>query len=153
MLFHKSNIPLAVIEAKDNIHAVADGIQQALGYAELLDVPFVFSSNGDAFVFHDKTAADGVQETELPMTEFPSPQTLWAKYRAWRGLADNTEEIFLQDYYEAGGKHRAITSKTPSIAFCAELRKATIAFYWSWQPAPAKPIPPFRLSGGYGSGG
>ena len=63
VLFHKSNIPLAVIEAKDNIHAVADGIQQALGYAELLDVPFVFSSNGDAFVFHDKTAADGVQET------------------------------------------------------------------------------------------
>ena len=118
VLFHKSNIPLAVIEAKDNIHAVADGIQQALGYAELLDVPFVFSSNGDAFVFHDKTAADGVQETELPMTEFPSPQTLWAKYRAWRGLADNTEEIFLQDYYEAGKTPRYYQQNAINRVLC-----------------------------------
>ena len=152
VLFHKSNIPLAVIEAKDNIHAVADGIQQALGYAELLDVPFVFSSNGDAFVFHDKTAADGVQETELPMTEFPSPQTLWAKYRAWRGLADNTEEIFLQDYYEAGKTPRYYQQNAINRVLC-RIAKATIAFYWSWQPAPAKPIPPFRLSGGYGKRG
>lgn len=72
--FHKSNIPLAVVEAKDNIHAVADGIQQALGYAELLDVPFVFSSNGDAFVFHDKTAAVGLQETQCRWMNFPHPK-------------------------------------------------------------------------------
>ena len=83
-----------------------------------MDVPFVFSSNGDAFVFHDKTAADGVQETELPMTEFPSPQTLWAKYRAWRGLADNTEEIFLQDYYEAGKTPRYYQQNAINRVLC-----------------------------------
>ena len=74
VLFHKSNIPLAVIEAKDNIHAVADGIQQALGYAELLDVPFVFSSNGDAFVFHDKTGRRWCARNRIAMTNFPRPR-------------------------------------------------------------------------------
>ena len=51
----KPNVPIAVIEAKDNRHSVGDGIQQALGYAEMLNVPFAFSSNGDGFVFHDRT--------------------------------------------------------------------------------------------------
>src|SRR5260221_9243662 len=54
ILYLKANIPLAVIEAKDNTHAVGEGIQQALGYATTLDIPFAFSSNGDGFVFHDR---------------------------------------------------------------------------------------------------
>src|SRR5947208_12185321 len=55
LLYYKPNIPIAVIEAKDNSHSVGDGIQQALEYAETLNIPFVFSSNGDGFVFHDAT--------------------------------------------------------------------------------------------------
>lgn len=57
ILYYKNNIPLAVIEAKDNKHSVGAGIQQAIEYAETLDIPFVFSSNGDAFLFHDRTVA------------------------------------------------------------------------------------------------
>jgi type I restriction enzyme R subunit len=60
ILYFKPNIPLAVIEAKDNHCSVGDGIQQALEYAETLKIPFVFSSNGDGFVFHDRTVTSGV---------------------------------------------------------------------------------------------
>ena len=55
VLYHKPNLPIALIEAKDNTHAVGDGMQQALDYAETLHIPFVFSSNGEGFVFHDRT--------------------------------------------------------------------------------------------------
>ena len=55
VLYYKPNIPIAIIEAKDNNHSVGDGMQQALDYAEILNIPFVFSSNGDGFVFHDRT--------------------------------------------------------------------------------------------------
>ena len=60
VLFYKPNIPIAIIEAKDNTHSMSDGMQQGLGYAELLQVPFVFSSNGDGFIFHNKIAQDGI---------------------------------------------------------------------------------------------
>ena len=58
VLYYKPNIPIALIEAKDNTHRVGDGIQQGLDYAATLDIPFVFSSNGDGFVFHDRTGAE-----------------------------------------------------------------------------------------------
>ncbi|MFP9170327.1 type I restriction endonuclease, partial [Enterococcus faecalis] len=67
VLFYKPNLPIAVIEAKDNKHSVGAGMQQALGYAEMLRVPFVFSSNGDGFLFHNKLAKDGVIERELAL--------------------------------------------------------------------------------------
>jgi type I restriction enzyme R subunit len=76
VLFHKPNIPIAVIEAKDNSHSVADGMQQALSYAELLQVPFAFSSNGDGFLFHNKIAKDGVIERELDLHELPTSAML-----------------------------------------------------------------------------
>jgi type I restriction enzyme R subunit len=79
ILFYKPNVPIAVIEAKDNKHSVRGGIQQALGYAKTLDIPFVFSSNGDGFYFHDKTLSDGEIEKELSLEEFPSPGLLWEK--------------------------------------------------------------------------
>jgi type I restriction enzyme R subunit len=102
ILYYKPNIPL---EAKDNNQAVGAGMQQALEYAETLDIPFVFSSNGDAFLFHDRTAQSGRTETELSLEAFPTPDSLWAKYRAWKGLAPEQEEIFLRDYFEdIGGK-------------------------------------------------
>lgn len=102
ILYHKPNIPLAIIEAKDNNHTVGAGMQQALGYAAPLDVPFVFSSNGDGFLFHDKTAASGPIETELALDEFPSPQALWEKYKAFKGITAEAEPVVAQDYFADG---------------------------------------------------
>jgi len=102
ILYYKPNIPIAIIEAKDNNQSVSSGIQQALGYAVTLDIPFVFSSNGDGFYFHDRTAKTGNIETEIPLDAFPSPQELWQKYRAYKGLADEVEPIVAQDYFLDG---------------------------------------------------
>src|SRR5436305_10164004 len=85
VLYYKPNIPLALIEAKDNNHSVGDGMQQGLEYAATLDVPFVFSSNGDGFVFHDRTGHSVPTETNLGLDAFPSPADLWARYRASKG--------------------------------------------------------------------
>lgn len=74
---YKTNIPLAVVEAKDNSQAVGAGMSQAIQYAQLLDVPFSFTSNGDGFVFRDTTLANGVLERNLALDEFPSPSELW----------------------------------------------------------------------------
>ena len=97
-LFHKPNIPLAVVEAKDANHAVGAGMQQALRYAELLDVPFVFSSNGDGFVFRDATLATGVLEQTLTLDQFPSPAELWARYCAWKGWSAEVQRVAASDY-------------------------------------------------------
>src|SRR5436190_14584078 len=102
ILYYRRNIPLAVIEAKDNNCAVGDGIQQALGYAETLQIPFVFSSNGDGFVFHDRSVTSGAIERNLLLHQFPSPAALWTRYREWRGLPPEAEPIVLQDYYSDG---------------------------------------------------
>ncbi len=102
ILYYKPNIPIAIIEAKDNNQSVSSGIQQALGYAVTLDIPFVFSSNGDGFYFHDRTAITRNIETEIPLDAFPSPQVLWQKYRAYKGLADEVESVVAQDYFLDG---------------------------------------------------
>ena len=102
ILYYKPNIPIALIEAKDNNHSVGDGMQQGLEYAVTLDIPFVFSSNGDGFVFHDRTGKSAEMETTLALGDFPSPQELWAKYRAWKGLTPDQEQIVLQDYFDDG---------------------------------------------------
>ena len=98
ILYYKPNIPIAVIEAKDNNHSVSAGIQQALDYAKTLDIPFVFSSNGDGFYFHDRTASADL-EREIPLNAFPSPQELWEKYKLYKGLTNKTESIAAQDYF------------------------------------------------------
>ncbi|HRA80550.1 MAG TPA: DEAD/DEAH box helicase family protein, partial [Thauera sp.] len=97
-LFYKPNIPLAVVEAKDNQHAVGAGMGQALRYAELLDVPFSFSSNGDGFVFRDATLATGVLEQNLGLDEFPPPQELWRRYCVWKGWTAEESRIAGSDY-------------------------------------------------------
>ncbi|RXT54866.1 restriction endonuclease [Bosea sp. Tri-44] len=102
VLYYKPNIPIALIEAKDNSHSVGHGIQQGLDYAATLDVPFVFSSNGDGFVFHDRTGRSVPIETNLGLDAFPSPADLWARYRAWKGLDAEAEQIVLQDYFDDG---------------------------------------------------
>ena len=97
-LFFKANIPLAVVEAKDNQHAVGAGMAQAIQYAELLGVPFSFASNGDGFVFRDATLADGVLERNLTLDEFPAPGELWSRYCAWKGWSDAVREVAAFDY-------------------------------------------------------
>ena len=103
ILSHKPNLPLAIIEAKDNTHRVGDGMQQALAYAETLDIPFVYSSNGDGFLEHDRTVVSGTVERQLSLAEFPSPAALWARYCAWKGLtAPAQQQVVAQDYYSDG---------------------------------------------------
>ena len=97
-LFFKPNIPLAVIEAKDNHHAVGAGMVQAINYARLLDVPFSFTSNGDGFVFRDATLGDGVLERNLTLEEFPSPAELWARLCAWKGWTPEVRWVTEHDY-------------------------------------------------------
>jgi len=102
ILYHQPNLPLAVIEAKDNTHAVGDGMQQALSYAEALDVPFVFSSNGDGFLFHDRTGNAPLTETELTLAQFPSPAELWRRYCAWKGLDAEARQKVEAPYFDDG---------------------------------------------------
>ncbi len=102
ILYYQDN-PVAVIEAKDNKHSIRSGIQQALGYATTLDIPCVFSSNGDGFLFHDRTVSDDTIETELALEDFPSPQQLWIKYKKYKGIhTPNAEKTVLQKYFSDG---------------------------------------------------
>jgi len=104
ILYYKPNLPIAVIEAKDNRHSVGAGMQQALDYAEILDVPFAYSSNGDAFLEHDRTRKSGQIEREIPLHQFPSPDELWARYRASKGYTDAQQTVVKQDYYDDGSR-------------------------------------------------
>lgn len=107
VLFLKPNIPLAVVEAKKSRLSMQAGMQQAIGYAELLDVPFSFASNGDGFVFRDATLATGVLEQNLTLDQFPSPHELWARYCKWKGWTNKVQSVAAFDYA------LATTAKTP----------------------------------------
>ena len=99
VLFYKPNKPIAVIEAKDNNHTMADGMQQALQYADMMDVPFVFSSNGDGFVFHNKFITEGPAEINLSLNEFPSPETLWKMYHEQNHISPMQDIVIDEPYY------------------------------------------------------
>lgn len=101
VLYHKPSIPLAVIEAKANKHEIGKGMQQGLDYANLLDVPFIFASNGDGFVFHDKTNPAQL-ESEITLEDFPTPAQLWDKYCTYKGYQPAQLPIITQDYYDDG---------------------------------------------------
>jgi len=103
ILYYKPNIPIAVIEAKDNKQTVGAGMQQALEYGDMLDVPFVYSSNGDAFIEHDRTKSKGKIETELPLDAFPSPDELWQRYCRYKGIEGAPSAVVVQDYFDDGG--------------------------------------------------
>jgi len=105
ILSYRNHLPLAIIEAKDNRHSVGDGIQQALVYAEALDIPFVYSSNGNAFLEHDRLSKNKPIERELRLNEFPSPDELYNRYLKTKGLSGEPEKIISQNYYsEIDGK-------------------------------------------------
>ena len=96
LLFYKPNLPIAIIEAKDNKNSVGSGMQQGIEYAEILDVPFVYSSNGDGFLEHDRTTG---AERELSIDEFPSSEELWKRYKNTKDLTETEEEIITEPYY------------------------------------------------------
>ena len=100
VLFHKHNIPIAVIEAKSNKKTLGSGIQQAIRYAERLDVPLAYSSNGDAFLESDISGTARQVEREIPLMDFPSPEELWRRYCAYKKLDDRTQAIAAQDWYQ-----------------------------------------------------
>jgi type I restriction enzyme R subunit len=102
LLYYQPNLPLAVIEAKDNAHAVGAGMQQALEYAEILDIPFAYSSNGDAFLEHDRTATAGTVTREIPIDQFPTPAELWARYCRAKGYTAGQEQLATQPYHDDG---------------------------------------------------
>jgi type I restriction enzyme, R subunit len=100
LLFYKPNIPIAVIEAKDNKHSVGAGMQQALEYAEILDVPFVYSSNGDGFLEHDRTISAGSVEREFSLHDFPAPEELWRRFCQSKTYTEKQSSVATQDYFD-----------------------------------------------------
>lgn len=96
LLYYKPNLPLAIVEAKDNRHNLGAGMQQGIKYAECLDVPFVYSSNGDGFLEHDMKRGT---ERELKLDEFPSPEELWARYKGDTAMTPEQEQLITEPYY------------------------------------------------------
>ena len=107
LLFYKPNLPIAVIEAKDNNHSLGAGMQQGLAYSTALDIPFVFSSNGDGFLFHDRTGQSSPVEKQLTLDEFPTPDELWVRYMAWKNLEPGTGPLVTSP------NHQSVTGKEP----------------------------------------
>ncbi|WP_288790845.1 EcoAI/FtnUII family type I restriction enzme subunit R [uncultured Elizabethkingia sp.] len=102
ILYFKPNIPIGIIEVKDNNHEVSSGMQQGLEYADILNLPFVFATNGDRFIFHDKTNLQNI-ETEIDLENFPSPELLWNKYLAFKGIqTEEAKKVVEQDYFFDG---------------------------------------------------
>ena len=100
LLYYKPNIPLAIVEAKDNKHSLGAGMQQGIEYAVSLDVPFVYSSNGDGFLEHDMKSG---AEREISLEEFPSPDELWARYKGDTAMTPDEEELITEPYYYQPG--------------------------------------------------
>lgn len=102
VLYINANNPIAIVEAKDNKHAVSHGLQQAMTYAQMMGLPFAYSSNGDAFMEHDFLTG---QERQIPMNQFPSPDELYARYKAGAnngaGLSLAEEQAIQQPYYSS----------------------------------------------------
>lgn len=107
ILYYKTNIPIAIIEAKDNSHNVGAGMQQALNYAETLEIPFVFSSNGNAFLLNDRTGNAAQTEQEIALHEFPSPAELWLRYCEWKGIKTEQAKTTIEMPYYDDGSGRA----------------------------------------------
>lgn len=100
LLCYKPNLPIAIIEAKDNTFAMGAGMQQALEYAQILDIPFVYSSNGDGFIEHDIKKGT---ETELSLSKFPSPSELWNRYKGYDGITPSQEPLLTTPYFFKSG--------------------------------------------------
>lgn len=97
----EAGVPVAIVEAKANSLSVSHGMQQAIGYADILQVPSAFSSNGDAFASHNKEPAEDEDiECEFPLDSFPAPSELWKRYKTYRNIEDDEEELVLEPYHQ-----------------------------------------------------
>ena len=99
ILYYKNDLPLALIEAKDDSHSAGDGLQQGISYAQDLDIPFVYSSNGKGFIEHDSFTG---AEKELDVSSLPSPEELFARFIQAKGITEETKEVVLSDYFTDG---------------------------------------------------
>lgn len=103
VLYARSNVPIAVVEAKQARFSVGHGMQQALAYAEMVDAPFAISSNGDGFLLHDRTGLTQPSERALSLSEFPSLDDLWPLYQQWKGLVEPAAvKLIEQPFYTDG---------------------------------------------------
>ncbi|MFT5633952.1 MAG: type I restriction enzyme R subunit [Rubritalea sp.] len=102
VLFYKPNIPIAIIEAKNNKHSIGAGMQQAMDYAKMMPVPFVFSANGDGFVMRDLSQPLYTSETNLTNEEFPSPEELWERWKNNEKWDDDKLPLISQDFHSDG---------------------------------------------------
>jgi len=121
VLYVSANNPIAIVEAKDNNHAVSYGLQQAMTYAQMLDVPFAYSSNGDGFMEHDFLTG---KEREFGLDEFPTEQELIQRYK-------QTVVLALRPNRRKSSHSRITAAKTPT-------RPATISALPStaqWMPS------------------
>lgn len=146
VLYVSANNPIAIVEAKDNNHAVSYGLQQAMTYAQMLDVPFAYSSNGDGFMEHDFLTG---KEREFGLDEFPTEQELIQRYKAGAnggaGLTPEQEKIIAQPYYSSQSTNRHATiSALPSTAQWMPSQEGKTAFCWLWPPVQAKPTRPSK---------
>jgi type I restriction enzyme R subunit len=96
MLFYKPNLPLAIVEAKDDSHSVGAGMQQAIKYAKILDIPFAYSSNGSAFLEHDMKNGT---EREIALSDFPTPDELWVRYKGEQSISAEQEKLLTTPYH------------------------------------------------------
>ena len=103
ILYYNSSKPIAVVEAKKNTLSVGEGMQQAMKYAKILDIPFAYSTNGKAFLEHDFLTG---KEREISMDEFPSPEELWNRYKVGKNLTLDEEKIINEPYYYAPGTNK-----------------------------------------------
>lgn len=103
LLYHHNNFPIAIVEAKDMNHDVAHGIQQAIDYARILDVPFAYSSNGTGFVEHNMRTGE---ERELSINAFPTAEQLWAIYKNDNAITETVEKVIKEPYFYREGIHK-----------------------------------------------
>lgn len=106
ILYAKPNLPIAIIEAKKNTLSVGHGMQQALSYAEMLDVPFAISSNGDGFLIHDRTGLTLPIEREVSLDDFPTLDELWHAYQQWKGLTTESSTTLVEQPFYSDGSGR-----------------------------------------------
>lgn len=136
LLSYKKNFPIAIVEAKDNKHEMWDWMQQAQEYAEMLQVPFVFTSNWDWFVFHDDSTW---QETELTLEQFPSPEILYKKWLEYKWITPEQEKIVSYDYYddwswkEPRYYQRIAINKTVEAISKWQNRILLVMATWTWK--------------------
>jgi len=125
ILYYKRNLPLAIVEAKDNNHSVGSGMQQGIEYAEILDIPFVYSSNGGAFLEHDMKNGT---EREISLADFPAPEELWTRYKGEQQITPEQEKLITEPYhFQIGDKtlryyQRVAINRTIEAIACGQNR-------------------------------